>query len=82
MLLGPDRPTVWQASFKNDNYVIYCACVRISQSRRLKIATSAAWLSVLVKRGLQIVCRPKIHGCNWESSFGEVLAEAYHNAIL
>ena len=40
---------------KNDKYVIYCACVRISQPYSLKLAALAAWISVLVKIGLEIV---------------------------
>ncbi len=69
------RPTFWQASFKNDDHIIYCACVRVSQPCRWKITFAAC---VLVKKSLQIVHRPKLDGCKCESSFGEVLAEAYH----
>ena len=41
------------------------------------MAASSAWLSVQVKRGFHILHRPKILGCTWETSFGEMLAAAH-----
>jgi len=43
-----------------------------------KLAVLAAWISVLIKRGLEIVKRPKIVGWNWEPSFQELLVNAHH----
>ena len=48
---------------------------------QLKLAALAAWIRVLVKRGLEIVKRPKIVGCNWESSFRKQLVNA-HRTLL
>ena len=76
MLLRPDRPKFLVSAIKNDNDIIYCTCVCVSQPCSLKMATSAAWVSVLEKRGLEIVKRPKTVGWNWEPSFGELLVDA------
>ena len=35
--------------------------------------TPLAWLSVMVKQGLELLQKPKIVKCIWEESFGEVL---------
>ena len=54
MLLGPDRPKFLVSVIKNDNYVIYCACVHVSQPCSLKLAVLAAWISVLEKKALRL----------------------------
>ena len=50
-----------------------------NQPCSLKLAVLAAWISVFVKRGLEIVKSPKTVGCNWETSFGERLVNAHRN---
>lgn len=51
MVLGLDRPKFLASAI---NYIIYYACACISQPYSLKMSSSATWVSVFVKRGLQI----------------------------
>ena len=76
---GPTDPKILKLKKKKKSGQKVSCWVRVDNESvyvNKFMAASIAWLSVIVKRGANVIVPSKIVKCNWEDTFGEVFEKA------